>query len=60
RDRIAVLAGLNLAFELEQAQAAPQAAPDAAADTLPDGDVARLRELVAKLDHALGDDGQLL
>ena len=60
RDRIAVLAGLNLAFELEQAQAAPQAAPDAAADSSPDGDVARLRELVAKLDRALGDDGQLL
>ncbi|MGA1519408.1 MAG: hypothetical protein ACO34F_05590 [Burkholderiaceae bacterium] len=50
----------NCAIQLQHPQAAPPAAPDAAADTLPDGDVARLRELVAKLDHALGDDGQLL
>ena len=64
RDRIAVLAALNLAFE--QADAAPQPAPAAtsaeaqAAPDLDTGAQARLQQLVARLDQALGRDGQLL
>jgi cell division protein ZapA len=54
RERIAVLAALNLAYQLAERQAAP--APAAApADT--DVDVAAL---VRRIDEALGDDGQLL
>ena len=64
RDRIAVLAALNLAFE--QQDAAPQTAPVAAsADPhVPPADDAgtraRLQQLIARLDQALGRDGQLL
>jgi cell division protein ZapA len=62
RDRIAVLAALNLAYELTEAQnAAPPAAKDGAASTgtaaaLP----ADMAGLLARLDHALAGDGQLL
>lgn len=65
RDRIAVLAALNLAFELAE-QAAPSAGPAAAA-TPADGEPhlsiaeqATLGALLARLDQALGDDGRLL
>ena len=64
RDRIAVLASLNLAFDLERAQSAPAAvqtpepAPHGNAD---DTDAnAVLRELIGQLDQALQSDGQLL
>ncbi|MDO5288642.1 MAG: cell division protein ZapA [Pseudomonadota bacterium] len=75
RDRIAVLAALNLAFELAElagqtteptagqaASAAAPSAPQAANDhTQPAaGDQAALAQLLARLDQALGDDGQLL
>jgi cell division protein ZapA len=53
RDRIAVLAALNLAFDLVQAEAAPAAAPDAADDP-------RLAQLLNRLDGALAGDGHLL
>jgi cell division protein ZapA len=66
RDRIAVLAALNLAFELSERASAPaspaaggaamNAATDAAAAVAPQ----QLSALLAKLDQALGDDGQLL
>jgi cell division protein ZapA len=68
RDRIAVLAALNLAFELAQAQQ-PQAIPALAANapTLVPAepgastDQAALTTLLARLDDALlGNDGQLL
>ena len=72
RDRIAVLAALNLAFDLDQvgAQAATQtaparplngsgAAPHESAD-LAAAEAQRLNSLVASLDAALGEDGRLL
>lgn len=61
RDRIAVLAALNLAFELTEPPATPEAsaaAGDAAA--LNEGDQAALGALLGRLNQALGDDGRLL
>ncbi|PZQ66807.1 MAG: cell division protein ZapA [Variovorax paradoxus] len=68
RDRIAVLASLNLAFDLVQREAAPAAAPlpapsderaqHATSDAAPD-DV-RAAQLVQRLDQALAGDGLLL
>jgi cell division protein ZapA len=62
RDRIAVLAALNLAFELaEQPAAAPQAAPAAGDEpSLSVAEQATLGVLLQRLDRALGEDGQLL
>ena len=69
RDRIAVLASLNIAFELSQKEALafnassfghtedPAQADAAAGDTSVD---ARLMALVRRLDQALENDGQLL
>jgi cell division protein ZapA len=66
RDRIAVLAALNLAFETDKpttALATPFAptVKSMSAQTNPalDSDP-RLAALIAKLDQALGNDGQLL
>ena len=74
RDRIAVLAALQMAFDTQQAQKlaeqakpipatplaadAAQSAPDLPAD-LQDND-SRLATLIYKLDQALGRDGRLL
>jgi len=68
RDRIAVLAALNLAFDLgQQPAAAPSpAAPAAPAEpvaTAPNGttpDDARAAQLIQRLDQALAGDGLLL
>ncbi len=65
RDRIAVLAALNLAFELAEQPAAAQApaAAPSAADGEPHLSVAEqatLGVLLSRLDQALGDDGRLL
>jgi cell division protein ZapA len=74
RDRIAVLASLNLAFELSQKEAqsfsatsfahsepAPLTPLSSAADPGADpGSQSRTDELIRRLDHALGSDGQLL
>jgi cell division protein ZapA len=63
RDRIAVLAALNLAFDVADRPAAPAAnvAPSTAAATnghdKPDP---RLANLLQRLDRALGDDGRLI
>ncbi len=66
RDRIAVLAALNLAFDLGER---PQAQPPAAEGVTPAHDAepthdpaaqARLTQLVQRLDQVLGRDGQLL
>ncbi|MCW5612872.1 MAG: cell division protein ZapA [Rubrivivax sp.] len=60
RERIAVLAALNLAYQLaERAPAAGPAVAAPAAATAP-ADAAGIDALVRKLDAALGDDGQLL
>ncbi|HMN21945.1 MAG TPA: cell division protein ZapA [Ottowia sp.] len=59
RDRIAVLAALNLAFELD---AAPTPEPTAAAAAAPAdaGHPPALAGLLERLDQALGADGRLL
>lgn len=58
RERIAVLAALNLAFALAERPAPPATA--AASDFGDFGDLGQLDRLVAKLDNALRDDGRLL
>ena len=65
RDRIAVLAALNLAFE--QVEAPPSADKQASATettettaALSDSDHERLGQLLKKLDQALHQDGQLI
>ena len=56
RERIAVLAALNLAFETPTKPASPaDVALDEHAD--PEG---KMRQLLARLDQVLGDDGRLL
>lgn len=68
RDRIAVLASLNLAFDLVQRDAAPVVAPAPAQAAEPAGepasdatlDDARAAQLVQRLDQALAGDGLLL
>ena len=56
RERIAVLAALNLAFETPTKRANPaDVAMDEQAD--PEG---KMRQLLARLDQVLGDDGRLL
>ena len=54
RDRIAVLAALNLAFDQNEAAAPAVAQPTASASP------ERLSSLLQRLDQALGQDGQLL
>lgn len=67
RDRIAVLAALNLAFDLGETTAPPAASNGAAATQGSfegmehhAADEAMLNGLVDRLDRALGEDGQLL
>jgi cell division protein ZapA len=74
RDRIAVLASLNLAFELSQkeaqglsmqsaylpAEAAPLPEPATASESSDPSSQARVDDLLRRLDHALGSDGQLI
>jgi cell division protein ZapA len=60
RERIAVLAALNLAFEStenSEASAPASSAVDLDLDAAPSQ---QLTDLIAKLDEALGDDGRLL
>ena len=62
RDRIAVLAALNLAFETDKPAAShlsTTASIPGLHNEAPDSDP-RLAVLIAKLDQALGLDGQLL
>ncbi len=56
RDRIAVLAALNLAFEVPE----PAAATQVWASADPAQESAELAQLLQRLDLALGQDGQLL
>ena len=63
RDRIAVLATLNLAFDLAAQQAAVVAAPAAPVATSAADSVetdAKATQLIQKLDQALAGDGHLL
>jgi cell division protein ZapA len=59
RERIAVLAALNLAFQLAEAGTATAQAPQASTAGA-DADAQAIDELVRRLDTALGEDGQLL
>ena len=62
RDRIAVLAALNLAFDVADREMAPaRAAAPAPAPAANDGaHDPRLASLLERLDSALGDDGRLI
>ena len=67
RDRIAVLAALNLAFDVadrstaQPLNAASFAAPDATLTGVRNiADDVRLAQLMVRIDKALGDDGRLL
>ena len=55
RERIAVLAALNLAYQLAERGPVPQ--PSGLAN---DGGAVDLEALIRRVDAALGDDGQLL
>lgn len=58
RERIAVLAALNLGYQLaDRTQRAPSAPPPAAGDT---AETPALDALIQRIDAALGDDGRLL
>jgi cell division protein ZapA len=54
RERIAVLAALNLAYQLSQPTLAPAISVQAP------GEAPDLRNLIDRLDHALAADGNLL
>ena len=64
RDRIAVLAALNLAFDAEKSAALHQASFASNDATLTGvrsiADDLRIAQLMARIDQALGDDGRLL
>lgn len=63
RDRIAVLAALNLAFDIaDRAPIVVSPAPSKAAAAAPGGEASdpRLAVLITRLDQALGEDGRLL
>jgi len=65
RERIAVLAALNLAFELSEAarpatSASASGTPSAPRASDDDDEQAALGALLTRLDQALGPDGQLL
>lgn len=67
RERIAVLAALNLAYILAERPAAPAAAPanpsDLASEASPLGPLpspAYVDQLVARIDQVLGQDGHLI
>ena len=61
RERIAVLAALNVAYQLAERSAAAPAAPARTPAVQPDdGDATDLDDLIRRVDAALADDGQLL
>ena len=59
RERIAVLAALNLAYALTEKGAAPSA-PAPSGEAEPHAAAAELEALIARIDSALREDGQLL
>ena len=60
RERIAVLAALNLAFDATEDSANTAPAASAPQFDLEAAPSQQLTDLIAKLDQALGDDGRLL
>jgi cell division protein ZapA len=59
RDRIAVLAALNLAFDQDPTPSQTPAAPAATAE-IPEASQERLSQLLKRLDAVLEQDGQLI
>ena len=59
RDRIAVLAALNLAFDLPEAPSGITTTTTAAAD-IPEASHVRLTQLLKRIDQVLEQDGQLI
>jgi cell division protein ZapA len=59
RDRIAVLAALNLAFDQGESPS-PVPASKSVADDLPEDSQMRLSQLLKRLDQVLEQDGQLI
>jgi cell division protein ZapA len=59
RDRIAVLAALNLAFDQDDSAPAP-AAVNKVTSAVPQADQERLTLLLKRLDQVLEQDGQLI
>ena len=60
RDRIAVLAALNLAFDVGDRNLSAALAPARVAGSPQDAADPRLAGLMQRLDSALGDDGRLI
>jgi cell division protein ZapA len=61
RERMAVLAALNLAYQLVERGSAPTPTPTPAPAPAAAGpDDERLRALITRIDAALGEDGRLL
>ncbi|RVT88001.1 cell division protein ZapA [Inhella crocodyli] len=60
RERIAVLAALNLAYQLSSQPSAAPSSATAGAEPTTDGALPDLANLVARLDQALAADGNLL
>ena len=60
RDRIAVLAALNLAFDQNDAPSSAAPAQTATASATGTASPERLGQLLQRLDQALGQDGRLL
>jgi cell division protein ZapA len=59
RDKIAVLAALNLAFDSPETPASPTVAETAVSD-MPQASQQRLTTLLKRLDQVLEQDGQLI
>ena len=60
RDRIAVLAALNLAFDQGETTGAPSPAGASSPQAGSEASGERLHSLLQRLDQALGQDGQLI
>jgi cell division protein ZapA len=60
RERIAVLAALNLAYQIAERGPAAASTPLAAGSAAAGADAGDIDALVRRIDAALGDDGQLL
>ena len=60
RERIAVLAALNLAYQLAERPTAPAAAGRASPAQAQSPDHVQIDTMMARIDAALGSDGQLL
>jgi cell division protein ZapA len=60
REKIAVLAALNLAYQLAERPAPTASAPSKASAANPDGGDVQIDTLIARIDSAMGTDDHLL